>query len=119
MKWWKQFTVSALFAGVALALVVLPAAAADEVDQEASLLPPNGMQSWSGPDALRQSFKPAQDTLTSVDLYFESVNAATLGDVTVTMEVTLSGTVVGIGGRRRPRAASTTAGSTSTFPPSR
>jgi hypothetical protein len=83
---------SAVIAGLALALLLLPASAADEIDQEASLLPPNGIQTWAALDALRQTFEPAQFSLTQVDLYLESADEATTGDVTVTMEVKVVGT---------------------------
>ncbi len=96
VRLWKRFTVSAVIAALALAVLLLPASAADEVDQEANLLPPNGIQTWAALDALRQTFKPAEATLTKVDLYLESAAATTTGAVTVTMEVKVvgAGTVI-------------------------
>jgi hypothetical protein len=78
----KRFGVSAVIAGLALAVLLLPTQAADEVDQEVSLLPPNGVQTWAALDALQQTFTPAQDTLTRVDLYLDSAAAMTTGAVT-------------------------------------
>lgn len=97
MRLMRHLGISAVAVGLALALMLLPASAADEVDQEVSALPPNGIQTWAALDALQQTFKPAQDTLTQVDLYLESFGAATTGAVTVSLEVKIvgMGTVVG------------------------
>jgi hypothetical protein len=85
-------TVAAVFAVLALAVLVLPAAAVDEVDQEASTLPSDGAQSWAALDALRQTFTPDASNITKVELYFQAAGmAATSGDVDVTVEVKRAG----------------------------
>jgi hypothetical protein len=90
--------VSAVFAALAFMLVLLPSEAADEVDQDVSVLPPEGVQSWASLDTLRQTFTPEETALTKVSLYLAPAGvAATTGDVFVSVEVKRVGvgTVVG------------------------
>jgi hypothetical protein len=94
----KHFVISAVFAVLAFMFVLLPSEAADEVDQDVSVLPPEGVQSWSGPDILRQTFTPEEDSLTKVALYLAPAAVTeTTGDVFVTVEVKVvgAGTVIG------------------------
>ena len=98
----KRAGVSAIVAGLALALLLLPASAADSVDQHVDDIPPEGLTNWNameGPnqvDVLRQTFTPTQAGLTKVELYLVPDGAATTGDVfvTVTVKKAGSGTVV-------------------------
>lgn len=89
----KRALVSALVAGVALMLLLLPAQAADTVDQQVSITPPEGLTNWNATegvnnvDILRQTFKPTQASLTKVELYLVPDGAATTGDVFVTLTV--------------------------------
>ncbi|MEZ4553835.1 MAG: hypothetical protein AB7L91_03610 [Dehalococcoidia bacterium] len=94
MGFMKRAMVSAAVAGIALALLLLPAGAADELDQHVDVTPPEGRTNWDGVeginaiDVLRQTFTPEQESLSKVALYLVPDGvAATTGDVFVTVEV--------------------------------
>lgn len=98
MGFMKRALVSAAFAGVALTLLLLPASAADTVDQQVPTTPPEGVEGWDGTEGgnaieiLRQTFTPAQASLTKVELYLAPDGvAATTGDVFVTVQVKKAG----------------------------
>lgn len=99
MGFMKRAMVSAAVAGVALALLLLPASAADTPDQQVAITPPEGVTNWNAMegvnavDILRQTFTPAQASLTKVEIYLAPDGVPkTTGDVFVTLQVKKVGT---------------------------
>jgi len=98
VRFMKHALVSAAIAGVALALLLLPAQAADTLEQHVDAIPPEGLTNWNATeginavDILRQTFTPTQASLTKVELYLLSDGAATNADVFVTVNVKKAGT---------------------------